>query len=74
VTACLITINNDVVHDYLQVREGGHESLGHTSDGITTNSRGISMDAERAVQRVEASYSRGVLATPRCGVTLCKTP
>src|SRR5512147_1865129 len=70
----LLSLDRQIVHVYLHVREGGHESLGLGSNGITADRRRTTVDTERSPKGVTGSDTRGILAAPRRGIALREIP
>jgi len=61
----------DVIHSQLQIRERGHESLGHVGDSLPTD-RWSAVDGYGAVFGEECRNTCSILATPCSGISFCK--
>ena len=65
-----IALNDEVIHQQLQIGKRRYESLRHLSDGLPSNGRSAAVDSDGAVRREERCHARGIAAAPRRSVPL----
>jgi hypothetical protein len=68
VVFCTFALNEDVVHDQVQIWKRRHERLSYLGDGDPIGCRHTLVNGKRAVRCEKGSHARGVLTAPRSRV------